>query len=409
MMKKMKMITFLVITCCFGMPLFVQAQDSTGMKTRAFQFGFITPVSTNGLNSWNVANKFSINLLAGYAGGVDGVEFSGLGSVLQKDMTGAQFSGLGGVVLGKTRGVQFSGLFNIGLDDVKAAQFAGLVNVSAGDVKGFQAAGLVNSNAGKFKGFQASGLVNANTDTTLGVQVAGLVNYASGIRLTQVSGLANVVTGENCGLQLAGLLNVSAGRLSGAQIAGLFNYAGHLKGVQIGVFNYVDSLEKGIPIGFLSFVRNGYTAFEVGATESLYGVVSFKTGVRQFYNILSVGGGYRDGLTLFAWGYGLGTFISFSPKTGLSIDGICYQVNEDGWFTNRLNLLNKINLNISWNIAKHLAVFGGLSWNVTVSDITDEYGDPVKPHIAPWSVFDETYDGHINIKMYPGISAGIRI
>lgn len=421
----MKMNALLVTALLIYCPQMLHAQDTTAMKTRAFQASFISPLGTNGLNSWNVTNRFSVNLLAGYAGGVNGVEFSGLGSVLKKTMRGAQFNGLGSIVIEKTKGVQCSGLFNIGigqikaaqfagllnmcLDTVKAAQFAGLANISGGPMKGFQAAGLVNISAGHVKGFQVSGLANVNADTTRGFQLSGLVNYAPGTRVTQVSGLVNVVPGNNKGLQIGGLANISTGRLSGTQIAGFFNYAGKLKGVQIGVINYVDSLEKGVPIGFLSFVKNGYTAFEIGATETLFGVISFKTGIRQFYNILSVGGGYRDGFSLFAWGYGLGTFIPVSNKVGLSVDGICYQVNEGEWFTRRLNLLNKLNINASWQIARHFAIYGGLSWNVTVSDITDEYGDLVYPHVAPFSVFDKTYDEHLNVRMYPGVSAGIRL
>jgi hypothetical protein len=355
-----KKIAIRLIAVLFSVPFAMQAQDSAVMKSRTFQVSFITPLGSNGLESWNVTNKISVNLLAGYAGGVDGVEFSGLGVVLQGNMIGAQFAGLGNIVLGGAKGAQFAGLANI------------------------------------------------NSNTTVGIQMAGLVNYAPGVRVSQVSGFANVIPGNNKGLQLAGFVNVNSGRLSGTQISGFFNYAGKLKGVQLGVINYVDSLEKGVPVGFLSFVKNGYTAFEIGTTETLYGVMSFKTGTRQLYNILSVGGGSLDGISLFAWGYGLGAYIPVGKKAGVSIDGICYQVNEGEWFTDRLNLLNKLNVSMSWKFADHLAIFGGISWNAIVSDITDEYGDLVVPNIAPWSVFDETYDDHINVKMYPGFSAGIR-
>jgi hypothetical protein len=377
MIKKVKQITQIILSVAIALPLSLRAQDSTSAKTRTFHLAFITPLSSNGLNSGNITNKFSINLLAGYSGGLDGAEFSGLGSVLIRNMNGAQFAGLGNIVLG----------------DANGAQFAGLTNITSG----------------KFKGFQTSGLANINADTSKGFQLAGLVNYTPGDKVSQMSGLASITTGNNKGFQLSGLANVHTGRLKGTQVAGLFNYAGKLSGVQVGVFNCVDSLEKGVPIGFLSFVKNGYTAFEAGATETLYGVMSFKTGTRQFYNILSVGGGSRNGYSLFAWGYGLGAFIPVGQKAGISIDGICYQVNEGEWFTERFNLLNKLNLTGSWRLANHLSVFAGISWNVTVSDITDVYGDLVTPNIAPWSVFDETYDGHVNVQMYPGFSAGIRL
>ncbi|TSA29007.1 MAG: hypothetical protein D4R67_02705 [Bacteroidetes bacterium] len=325
--------------------LAAQNTDSTKTKTRAFQFSFITPIGTNGLNSWEYTNSFSINLLAGYAGGVSGVEFTGLTSILRTDFRGAQFAGLGHVVLGQTRGAQFAGLFNIGIKPVHAWQFAGFINVAAGETKGLQCAGF-----------------------------------------------SNIITDS----------------LSGVQISGLFNFAKKLKGVQIAPFNYVDSLEKGIPIGVLSFVRNGYIGVEFAATETMYGVFSFKTGIRKFYNILSVGAAYRSNMVIWGWGYGLGGMIPLAEKWDLTIEGLCYQMNEGEWFTNRLNLLNKLQVAASWQLSKSVALFGGLSWNVTVSDITDEYGDPVTPHIAPWSVYDKTH-GHINIKMYPGITAGIRL
>jgi len=339
----------------------LSAAEADSIKTRAVQFSFITPVGTNGLSSWNYTNAFSVNLLAGYAGGVRGAEFSGLFSLIRNDVRGVQFSGLGNLVLGKTEGAQFSGLFNVNLGEVKAWQFNGLAGVTTGSYKG-----------------------------------------------AQFSGLAGVISDSLTGLQVSGFSNIVPGKIRGFQLGGFFNYAGRLQGVQIAPFNVVDSLEKGVPLGFLSFVGNGYRAVELSASESLFGILSFKTGVKKFYNILSVGTGYRQDFSLFAWGYGLGGFVTFSEKWGLSVDGLCYQVNEGAWFTDRLNLLNKLNFNASWKFAPHFEVFGGISWNVVVADVTDEYGDPAESHIAPWQVFDETYNGHINVKMYPGINAGVR-
>ncbi|MBE0646332.1 MAG: hypothetical protein IH596_00960 [Bacteroidales bacterium] len=328
-----------------SLALSAQEADSSKSQTRAFQLSFVTPLGTNGLNSWNTTNKFSLNILTGYAGGLDGAEFTGLVSVLKSDMRGAQFAGLGHVVLGEAKGLQCAGFTNI----------------------------TVGNNSG-----------------------------------LQITGFGNVNTKDMKGLQIAGATNINAGHLKGTQISGLFNFARKLNGVQIAPFNYVDSLERGVPIGVLSFVRNGYTGIEFAATETMYGVFSFKTGVRKFYNILSVGAAYRDNRIVWGWGYGLGGMIPLAEKWDLSIEGLCYQMNEGEWFTNRLNLLNKLQVAASWKLSKTVSLFGGLSWNVTVSDITDEYGDPVTPHIAPWSVYDETYD-HINIQMYPGVTAGIRL
>jgi hypothetical protein len=372
----MKAKHLIIIFSLFLLSGTLSAQDSATSKTRTFQVSFITPLGSNGIASWNVTNKVSLNILAGYAGGIRGVEFTGLVSVLQNNLNGAQFAGLGNIVL----------------NDARGAQFAGLMNINAGISKGFQTAGLLNINAG----------------ATNSCMVAGFMNLATGGKATMLSGFTNINAGADKGAQITGFANINSGKLHGVQLAGFFNYAGKLSGVQIGTFNYVDSLEHGVPIGFLSFVRNGYMAFELSTTETLYGVMSFKTGTRKFYNILSVGGGYRNDLSLFAWGYGLGTLIPLGKKVDLGIEGLCYQVNEGEWFTDRLNLLNKVSITAAWNIQKHLTIFGGPSWNVTVSDVLDETGDPIVPNIAPWEVFNETTDNGYNIQMYPGFTAGIR-
>jgi len=392
---------FLIGAMLLGAPLMAQDSlqtadqamtDSTKAKTRAFQLSFITPLGTNGLNSWDVTNNFSINILTGYAGGVNGTEFTGLVSVLKSDMRGAQFAGLGHVVLGETKGLQCAGFTNIVIDSLSGVQISGFGNVASRRAKGFQASGFGNYARGG-KVTQMSGFTNINTGSNNGLQITGF---------------GNINTKDMKGVQIAGATNINAGHLKGAQISGLFNYTQKLNGVQIAPFNYVDSLEKGVPIGVLSFVRNGYMGVEFSATETMYGVFSFNTGIKKFYNILSVGVAYRSSMIVWGWGYGLGSMIPVAEKWDLSVEGLCYQMNEGEWFTNRLNLLNKLQVAASWKLSNSVALMAGLSWNVTVSDITDEYGDPVTPHIAPWSVYDETFD-NINIKMYPGITVGIRL
>ena len=451
-MKKKILLGWLV----FAIPVLLAAEEDS-LKTRTFQVSLLTPLGTNGLDSWNVKNKISFNLLAGYGGGVSGAEFNGLFSVLRTDMNGAQFSGLGSIVKGtargvqfsglgtfvkgsiagvqfsglgsvvgeKTRGVQFSGLFNINGKKVSGAQFAGLINIAGGPLAGVQLAGLANITSQVSKGLQFAGLVNLvpggrisqvsgilniTTKETKGIQVTGLLNIATdSLNGAQVAGLASVNAGKMQGVQVSGLTNINSGRLRGLQIAGLLNYTRKLYGVQIGVLNVVDSVERGVPVGFLSFAGNGYRTFEIAASENFYGMISFKTGVRKFYNILSTGIRYRHDMVIWGWGYGLGGMITLSDKWDLAIEGTCYQVNEGEWFTNRLNLLNRLSVTGSFRLSKHLALFGGISWNVTVAKITDKYGEPVGSYIAPWSVFDEVYDGHINVKMYPGVMAGIRL
>lgn len=69
----------------FGFGALAKEVQEPQLESRAFQLSFITPSGTNGWESWNSNNKFSLNILAGYAGGVHGAEFSGLGSILRTD------------------------------------------------------------------------------------------------------------------------------------------------------------------------------------------------------------------------------------------------------------------------------------------------------------------------------------
>ncbi len=54
----------------------VELKDDTTI-VRPFQISFVTPMGTNGLESGKVTNRISVNLLAGYAGGLEGIEVGG--------------------------------------------------------------------------------------------------------------------------------------------------------------------------------------------------------------------------------------------------------------------------------------------------------------------------------------------
>ena len=75
----------------------------------------------------------------------------------------------------------------------------------------------------------------------------------------------------------------------------------------------VDNVEKGLPIGFLSFVKKGgYKAIEV-AYSNLYPVnISFKTGIREFYTYPMLAYDWRVADDRLAFGYGIGSNIDIS-------------------------------------------------------------------------------------------------
>lgn len=402
----------------------VNAKGKQEKDTVGFQLGFISPIGTNGLDSWNTVNKFSLNMYAGYAGGLDGFEASGFVSALNGDMNGAQFSGFVNADMGNSKGAQFAGFVNFNKGTMEGAQFAGFVNATADNTEAFQAAGFVNAVAGEYqgaqfagfvnvateesKGGQFSGFVNAVSDSIDGFQGTGFVNYAMGSSMGQASGFVNANIGDLKGLQATGFVNVNSGRLQGAQLAGFVNYTTILSGTQIGFLNVVDSVERGTPVGFLSFVRNGYHKFQLSTSETLYGMASFKTGTRGFYNIISLGGGARNNKLLYGWGYGVGTVMDITKDLDLAIELEAYHIIEDEWEDHRFNLWNKLNIAVSYELTDRIEVFGAPTFNVVVSDMKGIVGERIDSSVAPYSVFTKELDNDIKVEMYPGFNIGIR-
>lgn len=402
----------------------VNAKGKQEMDTVAFQLGFISPIGTNGLDSWKTVNKVSLNMYAGYAGGLDGFEASGFVSALQGDMNGAQFSGFVNADMGNSKGAQFAGFVNFNKGTMEGAQFAGFVNANANNTEAFQAAGFVNAVAGEYegaqfagfvnvatkesKGAQFSGFVNAVSDSIDGFQGTGFVNYAMGSSMGQASGFVNANVGDLKGLQATGFVNVNTGRVQGAQLSGFVNATRILNGTQIGFINIADSVERGTPIGFLSFVRNGYHKFQLSSSETLYGVASFKTGTRSFYNIISLGGGVRNDKLLYGWGYGVGTSMDLTKTLDLAIELEAYHIIEDEWKDHRFNMLNKLNIAVSYELTDRLEVFGAPTFNVVVSDMKGSIGERIDSSVAPFSVYTKELSNDIKVEMYPGINVGIR-
>ncbi|HBX83490.1 MAG: hypothetical protein A2W97_08750 [Bacteroidetes bacterium GWE2_40_63] len=397
-----------VFVLMFFLTMNVSAQEKEPMKTMPLQISLVTPIGTNGMESWNTINNVSLNYFGAYSGGLSGFEASGFFNVLKSNMSGVQMAGFFNADMGKTVGAQFAGFVNYNHRYLNGAQFAGFVNVVNSQAESFQGAGFVNVTLGDMKGAQFAGFVNTVHGDMNGFQGAGFTNYSQGNHMGQISGFVNTNIGDLKGVQISGFANLNTGAVDGAQIAGFVNITKRLKGVQLGVFNYVDSLEDGLPIGVLSIVRNGYRVFELGTTESLYGMVSFKIGTKKFYNILSAGMAVRNDKLLWSYGYGIGTQVAIGAKADLNFEGLVYHVNEDEWQDNKLNLLNKIQVLASWNFSNGMSLFGGPSFNGVVSDLKQGDTQTDNSSIPPYSVWKKTYSNGTQVVLYPGFSMGVR-
>jgi hypothetical protein len=139
---------------------------------RPFQVSLTPGLSSHGMFSPQVVNKFSLNLIGGYTAGVNGLEFGGLFNINKMDSKYLQLAGVFNLVGGTVTGIQAAGAHNRALDTVRGIQVAGFINKAESEVEGMQLSVLHNE-AGKLKGLQI-GLVN-RVDTSEGASI-GLIN-----------------------------------------------------------------------------------------------------------------------------------------------------------------------------------------------------------------------------------------
>ncbi len=283
---------------------------------RPFQASLLPFLGTNRELSGNVVNDFSLNLLAGYSLGVDVAE-----------------AGLG---------------FNLVRGDVCCFQAAGIANVVGREVKGVQAAGIANLVIGDFVGFQTAPAIN-------------------------------ITAGDFQGLQLGGL-NVTGGALNGWQLFGAMNIANRVRsGHQVGFVNYADSSAT-VPFGYFSFVRiNGYRRLELTTDELNYGNITFKTGVRKFYNIFTFGTNvFLPNKPIGSIGYGIGTawYLGRSNrgdarKWMLDLNFVASRVALERKFLKAPYAVHpRLSLNLERRISPRLAFSVGPTFNLFFSPYT---------------------------------------
>lgn len=338
---------------------------------RPFQISFVPGLSTHGSMSSQVINNFSLNILGGYSGGVNGVELGGVFNIDKKDVKYFQAGGVFNIVGGSVKGVQLGGVTNTVLDSVK----------------GFQVAGVNNHVGGKFSGFQMAGVYNHVADSMKGLQVAGVGNFAR-----------RKVTGT----QIAGVANFANKEIEGTQIAGVINYAKKIKGLQIGLINIADSSD-GYCIGLLNFVVNGYHKLSFSTDEYINTNVALKTGTHKLYSILQAGMNVnKKDEKIYSFGYGLGSEFNFGRTFSINPEITAQHLYLGSW--DYLNLLNKAHLNLNLKLGKYVSLFGGPVFNVYYSQQSPTITGYKSP--TPPSGY-HTYNFSNRVKGWIGWNAGI--
>ncbi|MCB8965196.1 MAG: hypothetical protein H6536_09210 [Bacteroidales bacterium] len=238
-----------------------------------------------------------------------------------------------------------------------------------------------------------------------GVQVAGVTNLTGEAEGVQIAGVLNHAK-KIVGTQVAGVIN-NTDSLDGVQVTSIFNRAAYFNGYQIAVINYADSCD-GIPFGLFNFVRKGYHKIELSADEGFYSNLAFRSGVKKFHSIVSVG--IRpENLDNPVWmfGYGLGTTLGKSDKYLFDIDLTAHQVMKGSYFASR-NSLYKLTLGLDRKISPKTSITFGLTYNIYVTDTNSKYYSDAFSSLVPYSFTNSTSGNGNNLKTWVGGKVGIR-
>ena len=445
-----------------------QAANLDYSETRTIQLSLVPTVSTNGAIAGAVVNRVSINILGGYARGVDGVEVGGGLNLLSHDMKGVQIGGLANLVGGRTSGVQIAGGINHGMrslqglqlaglantvwDTLSGAQVAGGVNVVKRGMSGAQVSGAANVTLGDLDGFQASGGINLAHGRVNKAQVSGAVNYARSVKGAQVTAGINVSLGEVgggqvgfganyaravSGGQFSFGINAAPGEVSGGQVGFGVNYAGSVTGGQfsfginaspgtvtgrqvgavnfawralggqLGFINLSDTLGKGA-VGLFTFAIKGYHRAELVSNDALLLTVRLRTGTRAFHNIL----GYAKATTpdgRWAFLYGFGTEPRLSERLILHIELTAQQVVEQEAWVDAVNILGGFALKPGIDIADRVAISAGPVARMHVSDLRDPETGAYRSKLSPSQLWHEGFIGDQRITAWLGWELGVGV
>jgi len=320
-------------------------------ETKFAQISFVPFWGTNYLTSGLVTNKLSLNILAGYAANVKGVELGGLANIIRQNMNG----------------VQVSGLINMIGKDVNGLQIAGVINTNLGNMHGIQISGTINKVKGKIDGMQVSGLMNIAAAKSLDSlktsgwngQFSGGFNLHGGDQTNlQISGLYNQA--NSCsGLQVTGGINIVKGTTNGLQLSSIFNHTDKLRGVQIALINHADTIENGFPIGLVNIIKNGYQKLEFSTDESFYFNAAYKTGGKALYSFLRLGvGKYLNA----AYGIGITSNTKHRLSANLDLSGSAL-FNTDSEYDVFAGDLYRAQLGLNYKVSKHITLTTGPSYN----------------------------------------------
>ncbi len=415
-----------------------QAQEEFGLKYRKYRISFVPGISTNGNEATNYTARYSLNLIAGYNGGLDGLEI-GLVNINKYYAKGAQFGALN-LSGGDLNGLQFAGAANLARGSIQGIQFAGGINYAGGSMQGIQFASFLNATELSMQGIQMSGLMNFSGGSMQGVQMSGIGNIAFyDIQGIQMSGIFNINSGHAQGIIGAGVFNLSGDVAQGILIAGGFNFSRELQGIAVAgglnlsenmqgiqvsggvnLANYGQGIQiapvniarefEGVPVGLVSLYGNGRKNFDIWFSDGGFTNIGFKTGTYDVHNMISVGYNTliqdRDVWTL-GWKIGIHRELDYLWKNDryagyfLNQEYAIQKINE-GKIADDVNSIYTYKYLLGKEFSPTFSAYAGPTLNLMISDNinNDDY--------IWYSIYNTSARG-LDYRFWLGFTVGIQM
>lgn len=415
----------------------IQSDAEDDLLYRKYRVTLLPGLSSNGIDAPRYSAKYSLNILAGYHGALDGYELGlininryfsrgiqiGLLNASGGEMSGIQLSAFGNVSADMQSGLQISGMGNISGSSMEGLQFAGFGNISSADMQGIQVAGMMNI-AGEMQGLQFAGIGNLSGGDIQGIQFAGIFNLAaensqgllfsgitniSGTTLQGVamSGITNI-SREFQGVGGAGILNVSE-EFQGVQFAGIANIADRGEGIQIGLVNVARHFE-GVPVGLISYYGNGRKNLDLWFSDGGFTHLGLTLGTIPVYNKLSIGfNPFIADRDVWSLSWSIGSYRTLDEawnRPGLndyfSTHDFTFQRIFDGGWSSTPNAILSYKYLLGKNITPKTALYLGPAVNLQVSK-------QVRSSDYTWYSIAEGNRAGRDIRFWIGFTAGVRI
>lgn len=435
-------------------PATVFSQDNGELDYRPVRVTLVPGLSTNGLEAPNYTAKYSLNILVGYHGGLDGYEL-GLVNINRRYASGIQ-AGLLNITGGEQNGIQLSSLGNLTYRNANGIHISGLANIAGGMTSGFQLAGVTNASRGNLQGITFSGLANATQGSLRGLQFTGGINYAgNNVQGMQFAGIGNFSAGEMQGMQIAGLFNagtinqdglmisgltnitsgsangmmitgglnasrdasgllvagvMNVGRsMSGIQVAGSANISDRAEGIQVGLINIAREFE-GVPIGVLSLYGTGRKNIDVWTNETGFSHLGLKFGTTEVYNMISAGYntsvGDRD---IWSLGWSIGYYRTLDEAWDrpnlddyFSIHDFTFQNIQDGDWSAKLNNQISYRYLLGKQLSDGFSIYAGPTLNMLISR-EENNNDYTLYNIS------SSNTGGVDYRFWAGVTAGFQL